>query len=157
MITENKVVSMNYTLKDDAGQVLDASNGEPLSYLQGHGNIIPGLERELAGLKPGDSKHVTVQPEEAYGQYNPELKFELPMEQFGGDKPEPGAMVQLQSPAGALMATIEKVDASMVTLDANHPLAGQQLHFDVEITEVRDATPEEIQHGHPHGPNGHHH
>ena len=156
-ITRNKIVSMNYTLTDNAGKVLDASEGEPLEYLQGHQNIIPGLEVALEGLKPGDRKQVTVQPAEGYGQHNPELIFALPLGQFGGQPPEVGMLVQLQSPEGEMMATIKQIEADQVTLDANHPLAGQVLNFDVEIVQVRDASEEELSHGHPHGPNGHHH
>ena len=156
-ITRDTVVAMNYTLTDTAGNILDASQGEPMEYLQGHQNIIPGLEKALEGLKIGDRKQVTVQPEDAYGRHNPELIFGLPLEQFGGQAPQSGMVVQLQSPEGAMMATIVKVENNEVTLDANHPLAGQVLNFDVEIISLRSASTEELSHGHPHGPNGHHH
>ncbi|MCE3236280.1 MAG: peptidylprolyl isomerase [Vampirovibrio sp.] len=156
-VSRDTVVSMNYTLTDNAGNILDASQGEPLEYLQGHQNIIPGLEKELEGLKPGERKKVTVQPEEGYGRHNPELIFSLPLEQFGGQAPQTGMVVQLQSPEGAMMATIVKVENQQVTLDANHPLAGQVLNFDVEIVGIRSASTEELSHGHPHGPDGHHH
>lgn len=157
-IAENKVVSMNYTLKDKDGNVLDASQGEPLQYLQGHQNIIPGLERELAGLKAGDKKQVQVQPQDGYGDYNAELRMSISTEQFApGEKPEVGMMVQFDSPQGPLMARIVSLEDNQVQLDMNHPLAGEVLFFDVEITEVRDASQEELQHGHPHGPGGHHH
>ena len=156
-VTRDKVVSMNYTLTDQAGNVLDASNGEPLEYLQGYQNIIPGLESALEGLKPGDRKQVTVQPTEGYGQHNPDLIFSMPLNQFGGQTPQAGMMVQLQSPEGEMMATIAKIENEEVVLDANHPLAGQVLNFDVEIVKVRDASQEELSHGHPHGPGGHHH
>jgi FKBP-type peptidyl-prolyl cis-trans isomerase SlyD len=156
-IANGTVVSMNYTLTDMAGNILDASQGQPLQYLQGKGNIIPGLEKALEGLKPGEQKKVTVQPAEGYGQHNPELIFSLPLAQFGGQQPQPGMMVQLESPDGVVMATIVSADAQNVNLDANHPLAGQVLNFDVEIVEVREASPEELTHGHPHGPGGHHH
>jgi FKBP-type peptidyl-prolyl cis-trans isomerase SlyD len=156
-VANGTVVSMNYTLTDMAGNILDASQGQPLQYLQGKGNIIPGLEKALEGLKPGEHKKVTVQPAEGYGQHNPELIFSLPLAQFGGQQPQPGMMVQLESPDGVVMATIVSTDAQNVNLDANHPLAGQVLNFDVEIVEVREASPEELSHGHPHGPGGHHH
>jgi FKBP-type peptidyl-prolyl cis-trans isomerase SlyD len=156
-IANGTVVSMNYTLTDMAGNILDASQGQPLQYLQGKGNIIPGLDKALEGLKPGEQKKVTVQPAEGYGQHNPELIFSLPLAQFGGQQPQPGMMVQLESPDGVVMATIVSADAQNVNLDANHPLAGQVLNFDVEIVEVREASPEELTHGHPHGPGGHHH
>jgi len=156
-ITRDTVVAMNYTLTDTTGNILDASQGEPMEYLQGHQNIIPGLEQALEGLKVGDRKQVTVQPEEAYGKHNPELIFALPLDQFGGQAPQAGMVVQLQSPEGAMMATIVKVENNEVTLDANHPLAGQVLNFDVEIISLRSASSEELSHGHPHGPHGHHH
>lgn len=157
-ITKGKVISMNYTLTDTTGNVLDASQGQPLEYLQGHGNIIPGLERELEGLAAGEKKKVTVQPADGYGNHNPDLLFQIPLEQFGGQTPQSGMMVQLQSPDGqAMMATIVKTEEGQVTLDANHPLAGQVLNFDIEIVSIRDASQEELSHGHPHGPGGHHH
>jgi FKBP-type peptidyl-prolyl cis-trans isomerase SlyD len=157
IITNDRIVAMNYTLTDPSGKVLDASEGEPLEYLQGHQNIIPGLERELAGLKPGDKKQVVVQPGEGYGERNADLQFMLPLAQFGGQMPEPGMMVQIQSDEGVMMASIVGTEGEQVRLDANHPLAGQTLHFDVEIVSVREASAEEISHGHPHGPHGHHH
>jgi len=156
-VSQDTVVSMNYTLTDTKGNVLDASQGEPMEYLQGHHNIIPGLENALEGLKPGDRKQVTVQPDEAYGKHNPELVFALPLDQFGGQTPQAGMMVQLQSPEGDMMATIVKVENNEVMLDANHPLARQILNFEVEIVGIRPASTEELSHGHPHGPDGHGH
>lgn len=156
-ISQNTVVSMNYTLTDNAGNILDASQGQPLQYLQGHQNIIPGLEKALEGLKPGDQKKVTIQPAEGYGEHNPELVFGVPRDQFGAQVPQAGMVVQLQSEEGMLMATIVSVDEQKVQLDANHPLAGQVLNFAVEIVDVRAASEEELTHGHPHGPGGHHH
>jgi FKBP-type peptidyl-prolyl cis-trans isomerase SlyD len=128
-----------------------------LKYLQGHDNIIPGLERELAGLKAGDKKKVVVPATDAYGVHNPELIFSLPRTQFGGETPDAGMVVQMQSEEGVMMATVVEVSDEQIMLDANHPLAGQELHFDVEIVDVRPATQEELSHGHPHGPGGHHH
>lgn len=158
MVSKDKVVAMNYTLKDDEGNVLDASDGEPLEFLQGHGNIIPGLESALSGLNVGDKKHVEVAPKEGYGEYDPELEIALGRDQFRGDVPPEGAMVELQSEDGdVLFGRVAKVTPSEVLLDANHPLAGKKLHFDVEITAIRDASAEELSHGHPHGPDGHHH
>jgi FKBP-type peptidyl-prolyl cis-trans isomerase SlyD len=156
-VTQNMVVSMNYTLTDTQGKVLDSSNEEPMEYLQGHSNIIPGLESALEGLKPGDRKQVTVQPSDGYGQHNPDLIFALPLEQFGGEKPQTGMLVQLQSTEGEMVATVTRIENNQVTLDANHPLAGQVLNFDVEIVKIRTASAEELSHGHPHGPHGHHH
>lgn len=157
VIAANMVVSMNYTLTDPSGKTLDASGDEPLEYLQGHQNIIPGLERELAGLKVGERKQVVVQPEDGYGVRNEELVFSLPRTQFGGETPEAGMMVQLQSEEGVMMATIVSVNEQEIALDANHPMAGQTLHFDIEIVGIRSASDEEMSHGHPHGPHGHHH
>lgn len=156
-ITKDMVVSIHYTLKDDEGNTLDQSANDPLAYLHGHSNIIPGLENALAELKTGDKKVISVPPEQGYGLYNEQLKFTLPKEQLGGDTPEPGMMVQMTSPEGSALATIVSVDDKQVHLDANHPLAGKTLHFDVTVAEVRPATQEELQHGHPHGPGGHHH
>jgi FKBP-type peptidyl-prolyl cis-trans isomerase SlyD len=156
-IVADMVVSMNYTLTDPTGNVLDASKGEPLEYLQGHQNIIPGLERELAGLQAGERKKVVVQPTDGYGEHNADLIFSLPRDQFGGQTPQIGMMVQLQSEEGVMMASIKAVDEQQIMLDANHPLAGQELHFDVEIVAIRPASQEELSHGHPHGPDGHHH
>jgi FKBP-type peptidyl-prolyl cis-trans isomerase SlyD len=149
---------MNYTLRDDEGNVLDASEGEPLEFLHGHSNIIPGLERELTGLKVGDKKKVSVTASDAYGEYDPELELTLEREQFKGEVPPEGAMVELQSEDGdVIFGRVARVTDKEVVLDANHPLAGKRLHFDVEITSVRDASEDELSHGHPHGPDGHHH
>jgi FKBP-type peptidyl-prolyl cis-trans isomerase SlyD len=157
LVSPDKVIKMNYTLTDATGNVLDSSQEEPMEYLQGHQNIIPGLENALEGLKPGDKKQVTVQPEQGYGTHNPELIFGLPLTQFGEEAPQPGMVVQLQSEEGVMMATIVKQEGDQIILDANHPLAGQVLNFDVEILGIREASPEELTHGHPHGPHGHHH
>lgn len=157
-VAENKVVQVRYTLRDTAGKILDASGEEPLEYLHGHRNIIPGLEKNLTGLAPGAKTQVKVPPEEAYGPYRPELKFSIGLDRFGEDKPEAGQMAQMTAEDGGMaMATVLEVTETTVTLDANHPLAGQELHFEVEIAGIRDASEEELAHGHPHGPGGHHH
>lgn len=157
-IAKDKIVSFEYTLRDDAGEVIDASEGEPLEYLQGHKNIIDGLERELVGLQKGDKKKVTVKPEDGYGVVDPQRRFAVDRKHFGDDDIEPDMMVEMRSSDGDVMrARIVKAEGSKVHLDANHPLAGKTLHFDVEIKGVRDASKEEIEHGHPHGPDGHHH
>lgn len=158
MITADKVVALQYTLRDREGNVLDASNGQPLEYLHGHNNIIPGLEKVLTGLNIGDKTQATVPPEEGYGVYRPDLQFAIGLEQFGEQQPQPGMMVQLSSEEGdTIAARIVGVENQQVLLDANHPLAGQDLHFEVEVTEIREASQEELAHGHPHGPHGHHH
>jgi FKBP-type peptidyl-prolyl cis-trans isomerase SlyD len=158
MIENNLVVSMNYTLKDEQGNVLDSSSNGPLEYLHGHQNIIPGLEKALAGLAIGDKKQVTVQPEEGYGPYQKELQFGVPVSQFQGKAPEPGTMMQITSQNGeVVVATVQGMENDFVVMDANHPLAGKVLSFDVEIMGTRPASTEELSHGHPHGPGGHHH
>lgn len=158
IIAKDMVVSMNYTLKDKQGEVIDASGEEPLQYLQGHQNIIPGLEAALEGLKPGDKKQVVVPAEQGYGTYNDELKVTIPKAQFNqGEEPEVGMLVQLDSPQGPMMAQIISIEENSVHLDLNHPLAGEELHFEVEIAAIREASQEELAHGHPHGPGGHHH
>lgn len=158
-ISENKVVYFNYILTNDAGEILDQSNGQPLAYLHGFGNIIPGLENALLGKSAGDKLKVTVQPAEAYGEYSSEAVQEVPRANFQGvDNIEAGMQFQSQTEDGHVMlVTVRDVQDDIVVVDANHPLAGQQLTFDVEITEVRDATEEELAHGHVHGAGGHHH
>lgn len=158
MIQQNSVVTMSYVLRDEDRIILDASIGQPFMFLQGHQNIIPGLEKALMGLKPGDRKSVTIPPEEGYGKPDPNLKITLPKEQFGKDTPEPGMQVQLNSPQGQpFMATIVEVTGNQIVLDANHPLAGKTLFFEVDIFDVRSASAEELAHGHPHDPNNPHH
>jgi FKBP-type peptidyl-prolyl cis-trans isomerase SlyD len=152
-IAENHVVSMNYTLKDDAGNVLDTSEGkEPLSFLYGKGMIIPGLEKALEGKKKGDTLQVTVQPEDGYGAYNDQAIGEVSKDNFqDGMEPKVGLQVQAQDPNGGVQIfTITEVKDESVVLDGNHPLAGQVLHFDVDVADVREATEEELEHGHVH-------
>ena len=158
-IANNAVVSFNYTLTDDQGQVLDSSEGrEPLTYLQGSGQIVPGLENAMAGHQVGDKFKVDVKPEEGYGIHHAELIQEVPREAFQGvDDVRPGMQFQGQGPQGVINVTVTKVEDGKVHIDGNHPLAGQTLHFAVEITGVRAASEEELAHGHVHGEGGHHH
>lgn len=159
-IAEQSVVSIHYTLTNDAGETLDTSDGrEPLVYLHGAQNIIPGLESELTGKSVGDSFDVTIQPEEAYGTVNPELVQTVPHSAFEGvEKVEPGMQFQARGDDGETQViTVTEVADSGVTVDGNHPLAGQVLNFSVRVEEIRAATEEEIEHGHVHGPGGHHH
>ena len=160
-IAPNTVVTMTYTLTNAEGQVLDqADASHPFVYMQGAHNIIPGLEQALAGKQAGDSAVVTVQPEDAYGEYNEQLTQQVPRQMFGNvpeDQLVVGAQFQAQTNGGVEIITIADVDGDMITIDANHPLAGETLTFDVKILDVRAATPEEIEHGHAHGPGGHHH
>lgn len=158
-IENQKVVSIHYTLTNEAGQVLDSSeNQEPLAYIHGHGNIIPGLENALAGLSKGEKLKVTVAPADGYGERDDSRVQAVPRSAFQGvDDIAPGMQFQAQSPEGIQLVTVVSVEGDEVTLDGNHPMAGITLIFDVEITDVRDATAEELDHGHVHGPGGHHH
>lgn len=156
---ENSVVSIHYTLTNAKGEVLDSSRGgDPLVYLQGSGNIIPGLEKALAGKQAGDKLQVAVAAAEGYGERDESLVQQVPKRAFQGvPKIEAGMSFQAQSSQGPMHVFVTAVTGDMVTVDGNHPLAGEALNFDVEIIEVRKATLEEIAHGHAHGAGGHHH
>ena len=158
-IAERTVASFHYTLTNDAGDVVDSSQGgDPLSYLHGVGNIVPGLEKAMVGRGVGDSFQVRVVPEEGYGQHHPQLVQDVPRSAFAGvDTIEPGMQFQARSPQGVQNVVVTQVTADTVTVDGNHPLAGEHLNFAIEIVEVRAASEEEIAHGHVHGPHGHHH
>ena len=158
-ISDNKVVHMHYELKNDKGVVLDSSKGrEPLAYIQGHGNIIPGLEKEMSGKSKGDKIKATIAPIDAYGEVDQQRIFKVGKNQFQGDgELQPGMQIQAQMGERMEIGTVENVEDEEVTLNFNHPLAGETLHFDVEVMEVRDATAEELDHGHVHGEGGHHH
>lgn len=160
LVAKNMVVSFHYTLKDSEGQVLDSSSGaEPLSYLHGHGQIVPGLEGALLGKAPGAQFNVTVQAAEGYGERREELVISVPKSEWTlPAEVGAGELVELQSPEGEVIpARIVEINEQVVVLDANHPLAGENLHFEIELTAVRAATAEELAHGHAHGPGGHHH
>lgn len=152
LIGNNCVVSIHYTLTDDEGTVLDSSReGDPLKYLHGANNIIPGLENELTGKATGASMKVSVAPEDGYGPHIPEAIQTVPRSAFEGiDDVQPGMQFQTEGPNGIQVIVVTDVKEDEVTVDANHPLAGKTLHFDVSIEEVRDATAEEIAHGHVH-------
>ena len=152
LIGDNCVVSIHYTLTDDAGEVLDSSrDGDPLKYLHGANNLIPGLENELTGKTASASMQVSVPPEDAYGLHSPEAIQNVPRSAFEGvDEIQPGMQFQTEGPHGVQIIVVKEVSDDEVTVDANHPLAGKTLHFDVSIEAVRDATPEEIAHGHVH-------
>lgn len=159
-IAEGKVVSMTYVLKDSEGEVLDqADRNDPFEYLHGAGNIVPGLEDELVGLKAGDKKKVTVQPADGYGELDPQLQLSVKRTQFPPEvEVEAGMEFESRLPDGSsVVFTVTEIEGDMVSVDGNHPLAGETLHFDVEILSVRDATEDEKSHGHAHGPDGHHH
>jgi FKBP-type peptidyl-prolyl cis-trans isomerase SlyD len=156
-IGSQKAVTINYTLKDDQGMVLDTSEGhEPLTYLHGMGSIVPGLEKALEGKSPGDDVSVVVTPEEGYGLRDERQIRNLPLRKLPEGKIAPGMRLQVQTDSGYLIALVTAVRGDFATVDANHPLAGMTLHFEVKVVEVRDATEEEITHGHVHGPGGHH-
>ncbi len=158
-IEKDKVVEINYTLKDKDGNVMDASNGQPLAYLHGHGNLIPGLEKELEGKEVGDKFTVTIPAAEAYGERNDALvQTGVPKEMFQGvDNLEVGMRFEAQTEQGMHSVEITDINDEGVTVDGNHPLAGQDLTFDIEVMGVRDATEEELEHGHAHGAGGHQH
>lgn len=158
-IADRTVATFHYTLTDAEGNVLDTSaGGEPLAYLHGVGGIVPGLEKAMEGKRAGDSFEVVVSPEEGYGQPNDMLIQTVPREAFQGvDTIEVGMQFQAQTPQGAISVAVTKVDADTVTVDGNHPMAGRTLHFAVEVVDVRDASVEEVVHGHVHGAGGHHH
>jgi len=157
-IANNTVVSIHYTLKDDAGVVIDSSEGaEPLVYLHGAQNIIPGLEKELEGKTTGDTLQVTIEAADAYGEVNKNLIQTVPGHLFQGvDKLEVGMQFQAETPDGTQVITIAAVDGDDVTIDGNHPLAGERLHFNVEVADIREATVEELEHGHVHSGEGCH-
>jgi FKBP-type peptidyl-prolyl cis-trans isomerase SlyD len=158
-ITADKVVLIHYTLKDDSGAVLDSSaGGEPLAYIQGHGNLVPGLEKALEGKRGGNTVAVTVSAAEGYGTRNEALVQRVPKRSLqGSGEIRKGMRFQAQTDDGMRLFTVTAIAGDMVTLDGNHPLADQTLHFDVEVVEVRGATTEELEHGHVHGAGGHHH
>lgn len=158
-VSKHKVVTLNYTLKNNEGIILDTSEGrEPLVYLHGVGSLIPGLENKLEGKAAGESMNIIIQPEDAYGKRNDNLVRIVEKSGFQGDEEmQEGMRVQLETDQGPAIAVITKIEGEEVTLDLNHPLADMELHFDIELVDIRDANPEEISHGHVHGPGGHHH
>ncbi len=157
--THGMVVSLRYTLRDEEGVVIDSSEEQaPLAYLHGYHNIVPGLERALEGAAVGYHSLVVVNPEDGYGDHDPEQVFEVPREQFSDDNDlVPGAAVYADTPQGPIPYTVIDVKPEIVVLDGNHPLAGVTLHFDVEVVHIRPATQDELGHGHAHGEGGHHH
>ena len=154
-IENNKVASVHYTgTLPDTGEIFDSSEGrEPLTFLVGHRQMIPGFERELMGVAAGDKVEFTLSAEDAYGNHNPDAVQQVPKDMFGGITPEIG--MTLMSDMGPFRVT--EIGEDVVTVDFNHALAGKSLTFNVEVVEIRDATEEEIAHGHAHGPGGHHH
>jgi FKBP-type peptidyl-prolyl cis-trans isomerase SlyD len=158
-IEKHRVVTLAYTLKDDDDSIIDQSDDGSFCYLHGASNIIPGLENALTGKATGDELSVSIPPEEGYGVHDVEKTQAVPREMFpADDEIVAGMQFHAQGPDGhQLVVTVVKVEDDRVTIDGNHPLAGVQLNFDVKVLEVREATGEEITHGHVHGPGGHHH
>jgi FKBP-type peptidyl-prolyl cis-trans isomerase SlyD len=158
-ISQDSVVSFLYTLKDGAGVTIDQSAGEPLAYLHGHGQIVPGLERELTGKSTGEKLQVHVQPADGYGEYDVERLVKVPREAFNGIPDlRVGMTLATRTRSGHhAEVVVRDIADDAVTVDGNHPLAGKDLFFDIEIVEVRAASEEELAHQHVHGPGGHHH
>jgi FKBP-type peptidyl-prolyl cis-trans isomerase SlyD len=158
-ISKDKVAILDYVLKDDEGLVIDQSSNGEFAYLAGSGGIIPGLEGALEGKKAGDELSVTVTPQDGYGEIDPAGIQEIPKDMFPEDMDiAAGMQFEAQSPAGEMMIlTVKNINSDTVIADANHELAGKTLHFDVKIIEVREASTVELEHGHVHGPGGHHH
>ena len=158
-VVENAVVVIDYTLTDNDGEVIDSSDGAgPLAYLHGKGNIIVGLEEALLGKEAGDEVKASIEPANAYGERHEDMKQDVPKELFGGvENIEVGMQFQSETDGGPVMVTVVAIGEEMITVDGNHPLAGVHLNFDVKIREVREASEEELEHGHVHGEGGHQH
>ncbi len=159
-IAQHKVVTIHYKVTDvDSGEVIDSSEGgAPMTYMHGAQNIIPGLEAALEGKAVGDELEVTIAPADAYGEYSEERVQQVPVEAFQGvEKVEPGMAFTAQTEHGPVNLIVTEVEETMVTVDANHPLAGKSLKFEVTIDSIRDASEEEVAHGHVHGEGGHQH
>lgn len=158
-IAKDKVVSIHYTLTNDSNQVLDSSEGrDPLAYIHGYGYLIPGLEKDLDGKVAGDKLKSSVKPEEGYGLRDDTLVNKVAKANFKGDgEVTEGMQVKVDTNDGPKIAVVKSVSGEEVTLDLNHPLAGINLNFEIEIVDIRDATKEELDHGHVHGPGGHQH
>lgn len=159
-VAPDTVVSIHYTLTLDDGELVDSSQGnDALVYLHGHGNIVPGLESQLTGRKVGDVFTAVVKPEDGYGEHDPAGVQTVPRSSFPrGVDLQPGMQFQAENEDGtAAELTVTEVDGDDVTIDLNHPLAGETLHFEVRVAAIRNATAEELAHGHVHGPQGHHH
>ena len=158
-IAENKVALIDYTLRDNDGEMIDSSEGAgPLAYLHGAGNIVEGLEEALIGKKAGDKVKASIEPAKAYGERHEDMKQDVPKELFGGvENIEVGMQFQSETDEGPVLVTVMAISEEMVTVDGNHPLAGVHLNFDVTVREVREPTAEELEHGHVHGEGGHQH
>lgn len=158
-IGDQKVVTIDYTLTDNEGRVIDKSSDGSFAYLHGASNIIPGLENALAGKSAGDELTVSVSPDQGYGMRDEAMLQQVPKTMFeDSSQIAVGTQFHAQGPGGeVLVVTVKEVQDEHVVVDANHPLAGVDLNFDVKVVDVRDASEEEVAHGHVHGPGGHHH
>jgi len=158
-ISKGKVVSIHYALTDTTGEVLESSEEQaPLNYLHGYGNIIAGLEKALEGKVAGDKLKAVIPPADGYGTRDETLVKKLPLSSFQNrDEVKVGTQFQADTSRGPRLATVTKIDDKSVTVDLNHPLADQTLSFDIDVVEVREATEQELSHGHVHGPEGHGH
>jgi FKBP-type peptidyl-prolyl cis-trans isomerase SlyD len=157
-IGPQKVVSIEYTLKDEKGELLDSSEeGKPLAYLHGAGNIVPGLEKALDGKNPGESVEVTLAPAEAYGSRDEKLVRNMPTRKLSDKKVQVGMRYQAQVNDQLRVVQVTAIRGDYATIDGNHPLAGMTLNFAVKVVDVRDATKEELEHGHAHAGDGHEH
>jgi len=157
-ITNDAVASFHYVITDTDGVELDKSSGTPMTYLHGKSSLLPGLEKAMEGKSSGDKFSVTLPPEEAFGEIQPDSEQRVPKSHLQGAKKwKPGMQAVIHTPQGNMQVTVLKVGHTMATIDTNHPFAGKTLVFEVEISEVREASAEELAHGHAHGPGGHQH
>lgn len=158
-ISKNSVVTLNYTLKNDQGEILDQSQDGSFLYMHGAGGIIPGLEGHLEGKSTGDAFSTRIEPADGYGERDDSMMQVVPRDMFDKEHPiEEGTQFHAESPEGDMLTvTVTKIEGDDITVDGNHPLAGIALNFDVKIADIREASAEEIEHGHVHGPGGHHH
>lgn len=157
-IGPQKVVSIAYTLKGDEGDVIDTSVGrDPLVYIHGIGSLVPGLEKALEGRGAGEHVTVTVGPEEGYGARDESLSRKIPIRKLPDGKARVGTRVRVDTDTGPMLLLITAVQGDYATIDPNHPLSGKTLHFEVDVVDVRDATADELTHGHVHAPGQHHH
>jgi len=159
VVTKDKIVAIDFTLKDSAGQVLDDSDdGQPLSYLHGVGMLLEGLESALEGKAAGDTLQVIVEPNRGFGEFDDVKRKQVRRSEFAEiEDLAVGMQFRVNAEDEFVVVTVVDVNDDEVTVDGNHQLAGVTLHFDVKVREIRDATEEEIEHGHPHGPGGHEH
>jgi FKBP-type peptidyl-prolyl cis-trans isomerase SlyD len=156
-IASQKVAKIAYTLKDDGGEIVDSSVGrDPLVYIHGIGSLVTGLEKALDGRAAGDHIAVSINPAEGYGERDESLIRKIPIRKLPGGKAKVGARIRAETDAGPMLLLVMGVQGDYATVDPNHPLSGKTLHFEVDVIEVREATEDELKHGHVHGPGEHH-